>query len=729
MTFYPTQRDAMLTNSRLGPDGTPSSAVAVVSSRILWNLLDRTFFSLRIHTAIFLMVKQNQFGMHSLQSVYSCSNSFLWRSLLRNWDWNIKSAHMGQRWLILFCSDSYQGCPQAYAEWERAFQLIGPFVRMGRVNVNEQYRLVNNFMIRYVPAIYVVADGEMNPYQGYSTADSLYSMVRGTILNHFQEIRNLEQWKQVFNWEARLDSTGTEAPERVQVVLYTTDRHIPLKWRYWADKYYDMINFYAIYPSTTMGASLISMLGASYGVHQCGVALLFPNPRDNSDVIILSDPDIDGQHVELTSTEVKDWLESYKVPKLAKLDENNFLHIVQSNKLTLAMAVDVSIGGSSDTQHYNVGSSGFEYAQSSKYGNSRLKRFGRLLEPMSTLWEQRRENSVKDLQFAWFSTTSASIIKTLRLKKARDGQLFLIDRSRMEFAAIPLDIDSEEVSAFVNLFTKYSGKKLQMQRLAHVPQSTDNEWSFKSALATAGSFLYVSIGLVIVLVGGIFVVSRASSSSSASASASSAKDRPASESSSSTGSSRSSTSNGSQSSSSKPKPEPSSQTGSSNQSKASPSNGAVPEFFKISNPNWRELRLETYDSIVGMKNFTMILFPRMDQHAEVRQWDSAVRSAAYELSTDSVSFAYAHSHLQKRYSNYWRKYCDHYLQGSDETKAQSCLGILLHAKKQRFVIYSSDITSTGHVLDSSRLVAFIQRVLEGQANFVDIPADAPSVGS
>ena len=164
-----------------------------------------------------------------------------------NWDWNLRVANRGQTWIILFCGESYKGCSQAFLEWEKAFQLVGPYCRMGRVNVDAQWSIVSNFGIRYVPSLYTVVGGELRFLQTPITAEAIYTFARNSLPSVFEEIRSISDWNNAFAWEARLKSKGLDSSERVQIVLFSEDRQVPLKWRYWARQYHrDLINWYFI---------------------------------------------------------------------------------------------------------------------------------------------------------------------------------------------------------------------------------------------------------------------------------------------------------------------------------------------------------------------------------------------------------------------------------------------------------------------------------------------------
>jgi hypothetical protein len=607
---------------------------------------------------------------------------------------------------------------------------------MGRVNVNDQWRIVNGFGIRYVPSIYAVEDGDLLPFKGAMRAEELYRYVRNSMPNVFTDIRNMKEWRSVFDWESRLNRDGIDGDEKVRIVLFSDDRQVPLKWRYWSDHYSDRIEWYLIHKSFA-SKQLLEMLGSSFGVHHSGVAMLFPNPRDNSEVVILSDPDTSGECIELTSADMETWIESQRIPKIAKIDSSSFLHIVDASHLTLLMAVDTSIGSPFTPASSSEVSSGAEFAKSSKFGNSRLKRFAKLIEPMSTLWEQRRGSNTKDILFAWFGTHKQKFAESFGIfTPVKDGQLILIDRQRMEFAILTLDIDKDDISAFVNTILKYSLRQLHMRKLQHVPQSTDDDFNLSAALASASSFGYIAIGIGLVIVFGASLVMRSSPSSQKPPDSKAKPQKESHHSSkkeSNTNPSSSSKTHGSESTAS------SSDEGSSRKSSQKKQQQEMPkssgshssEFHRITLASWHELRLDTYETIFSKKNFTMILFPRLDRKEESRQWELAVRTAAFDLSTDSVNFAWAHPHLQRRYVTYWKIFCDGYIMNTTEGQdgTQTTYGILFHSKKNRFMIFTGDSHSSTYLLDSTKLVSFIQRVLEGQTSWIDVPSDAPELGS
>lgn len=403
----------------------------------------------------------------------------------------MRVGHKGQLWLVLFCGESYSGCPQAMAEWERAHAAIGTFVRLGRVNVDAHWMLVRNFNVRYVPAVYLVTDGgqEMSRYGGSLTASSLASYVRMSIANEFAEIRTVDGWRNAFDWETNLRANGVDEAEKVHVVLLTNDRHIPLKWRYWGKKYSYTMNFFVVHPQAA-SSTLMTMLNTNYGVARSGVAMLFPNPRDNTDVVLISDDDDqDGgfDDESLSSDEVSEWLKNNQFPRIVKLDPNNFLHAVGVTHFTIMMVVDTSIGGSGNPKTSAASASGSHFAQSSAFGSSRLKRLSKMIEPMATLWEQRRGASQRELQFGWFAAHNGAMARAFGIERPKDGQIILLDRRRWEFAVLPLDIDRDDVSSFVNMLVKYSQRQISLRSLVHIPQATDTDWTLSGALYSASN--------------------------------------------------------------------------------------------------------------------------------------------------------------------------------------------------------------------------------------------------
>lgn len=650
----------------------------------------------------------------------------------------MRHGHRGQLWLVLFCADGYSGCPQAMAEWERAHASIGSYVRMGRVNVDSQWMLVRNFNVRYVPAVYLVQENgeEMSRYGGSITASSLSSYVRSSISNEFAELRTVDAWRNAFNWETRIHAGGLDQTEKVQVVLLTTDRNIPLKWRYWGKKFSQTINFFVVNPQTAT-STLMTMLNTNYGVARSGVAMLFPNPRDNTDVVILSDDerDNDFEDESLSSEEVQAWLLNNQFPRTVKLDSFNFLHAVGSSHFTIVMAVDMSIGGTGASPSTFGSASGSHFAQSAAFGSSRLKRFGKMIEPMTTLWEQRRGNSQRELQFAWFSTHNLAMAHAFGIEKPVDGMLIVLDRRRWEFAVLPLDIDRDEVVSFVNILIKYSSKHLAMRPLVHIPQSTDGEWSLTDALWTASNWGYTAIGLGLVVLFGASMLWTGLGDTASAKKKEQAKEKPkkkesekpkekeapsASSSTSSSSTSSSSSSNGT-SSQSEPKPKPST-------SSERPASSSTPQLFKVTLEHWTELTGLNYEAVLKKRNFTVVLFPRLDRMSEAKQWQGEVEVASDALATDSVTFAWADAHRQPKYVKYWTDWCDKYLsetQDGPDAGSQKTLGILLRKRGNRYMIFSTD--STGQrKLNSTTLISWVQRVLEGQTAWMDVPEGAPT---
>ena len=600
----------------------------------------------------------------------------------------MKSANYGQLWLVLFCGDSYQGCGQAQSEWERAFQLVGSYCRLGRVNVDAQWSLTRSFNVRYVPSVYSVVNGEMQFYQGSIVAESLYTFVQMSTSHAFESIQSIRDWETVFNWKRRLEREVFDSQEKVTVVLYTVEKAIPLKWRYWSSKFSDTIRWYYVH-SSTASKQLLETLSSQYGITRPGVAMLFSNPRDNSEVLMLADPDEKGQSVELTSSEIEEWLTANHFPVLAKMDSANFLHLTRNEYYTIAMAVDLKVG------------SGAAYA-----GNSRLRRLLKLIEPLTTLWDQRKGSNLKDLQFAWFGTQQTKLATSFGLASLpKDGQLILIDRQRFEYAILPLDIDRDDPSTFINHLLKYPQKELMMKKMLHVPQATDDQWSFSDAVASASNFSFVFVGIAIVALGAfIFIKSTPKTTSQRKPSSSTSK--PSSQSSSTN--SKQHESRHSQSSSS---------TASSSSSSES--------FATIRESFWVEFNIASYQDILERKNFTLVLFPRMNDTKEVKQWTREISRAFHELSTDSISLAWAHSHTQKQYVKEWIRIGNQQL---DDTDAKPVtFGILLRKRGARFMVFPGD--DQERALDANFLVAWVQRVLEGQTAWVDIPSDAPNLQS
>lgn len=661
-----------------------------------------------------------------------------------NWDWNMVNGHRGQQWLVLFCGDGYSGCQHAMHEWERAHETVGPYIRMGRVNVDHQRALTHNFNVRYVPAVYVVEDGgrEISRFGGAITADSLTYYVRSSIPNEFSEIRTIDGWNIAFDWESKLRAGGLDASEKVQVVLLTNDPYIPLKWRYWGQKYSKTMNFFVVSPRSA-SRDLLTMLNTNYGVARSGVAILFPNPRDNTDVVLLGDDSGDGEDGVLTSEEVSAWLKGNQFPRLVKLDASNFLNAIGSLHYTILMAVDMSIGGtgSESSSRQSGGSSrsgskssdsspsGSQFAQSSAFGSSRLKRMTKMIEPLTTLWEQRRGTNERDLQFAWFGVQNQAILKALGLEKVQDGQLVLIDRRTWEFALLTLDIDRDEVSTFINLLLKYSQRKLSLRPLAHIPQVTDGEWSLGGAISAASNWGYVAIGVGLVFLFGASMIvaggkentnknkkedakKKTSTSSKTSASSESAQSSSSSQKASSTD----------EKSDQKPKP-----TSSSSSTASSSSSSSVPPgLFNIELEQWLELNGLNYDSILRKRHFTVVLFPRLDRPTQAKQWQGEVEIASDALATDSVTFAWADIHKQPRYVKYWTEWCDRYLRETAESDEKlSAFGILLRKRGDRYMIISGKADGV-RKLNATSLISWVQRVLEGQTAWMDIPEGAPT---
>ena len=649
-------------------------------------------------------------GLRLTFALFSPLNDSSSNQFNRNWDWNIKNANYGQFWLVLYCGDAYQGCTQAHEEWEKAFHLIGAYCRMGRINVDAQWSLTRNFNIRYVPSVYSIVNGEMTYYQGPLTADSLYSFVKMSISHPFANLGSVQDWENAFNWQSRLKGDGFDTPEKVTVVLYTSEKTVPLKWRYWSHKFSDSIRWYLLHPSFS-SKQLLSHVSALYGVNQPGVAMLFPNPRDNNEVVMLADPDTRGESVELTSSEIEEWLSVNQYPTVAKIDPSNFLKIVGSGHYTIAMAVDMKVGSSSSS--------------ATLAGNSRLRRLLKLIEPLTTLWEQRKGPSLKELQFVWFGTHRANIAKCFGINtEPKDGQLFLLDRRRWEYAVLPLDIDRDDVSTFVNHIVKYSQKQLHMTKMRHIPQSTDDQWSFSAAMESASNFTFVFMGIAIVALGSFILIKSSSSSQTTTKQQSSQKkpnpSTPSSSSSSSSATNKESPS--STASSTKEKPQEQSQKATSSSSNSSQTFSTI-----IDEPFWDEFKRNTYQDILERKNFTLVLFPRLDNAKEVRQWTREVGKAFLDLSTDSITLAWAHSGTYTRYVKEWIRIGNEQLASIEDSNAGNgtTMGILLRKRGARFMVFSGDAQS--RMLDANVLVAWVQRVLEGQTSWIDIPNDAPSL--
>lgn len=635
--------------------------------------------------------------------------------------------HRGQLWLVLFCNEAYQGCPQAMAEWERAHASIGSFVRMGRVNTQTAWALVRNFNVRYVPAVYIVHDEgqEMTRYGGALTADSLASYVRSSISNEFAELRSVDGWRNAFDWESKIRAGGIDQSEKVQVVLLTNDRHIPLKWRYWGKRFSNTMNFFAVHPQVAT-SGLINMLNTNYGVARSGVAMLFPNPRDNTDVIILTDDETDNDFEDesLSSDEIHAWLKNNQFPRVVKLDSHNFLHAVGNSHFTIVMAVDTAIGGTGNTNSAASSASGSHFAQSSAFGSSRLKRLGKMIEPMSTLWEQRRGNSQRELQFAWFGTQNEAMAQAFGMEKPKDGQIVLLDRRRWEFAVLPLDIDRDDVSSFVNILVKYSQRQLAMRPLVHIPQSTDGDWSLSKAMWSASNWGYTAVGLGLAIIFGASMLWSGSGETASAKAKEQAKkkesEKPKPKADSPPSSSSSTASSSSSSTNAKPSP--------SSSERSSASTSSQPQLFKINLEQWVELTGLNYESVLRKRNFSVILFPRLDRPSEARQWQAEIEVASDALATDSVTFAWADSHRQPKYVKYWTEWCDKYLRETAESGSegtQQTLGILIRKRGERYMIFSTEPNGQ-RKLNSNSLIAWVQRVLEGQTAWMDVPEGAPT---